>query len=87
MISKSNAVGLMQIKASTAGRDIYQNRGKAGQPTTAQLKDPATNIDLGTAYIQLLRERHLSGISNPENTLLRDYFGLCEWGGCITQNF
>lgn len=37
VISKSNAVGLMQIKASTAGRDVYQNRGKARQGSQQQL--------------------------------------------------
>ncbi|HEK1868542.1 TPA: transglycosylase SLT domain-containing protein [Proteus mirabilis] len=87
VISKSNAVGLMQIKASTAGRDIYQNRGKAGQPTTAQLKDPATNIDLGTAYIQLLRERHLSGISNPETLYYATILAYVNGVGALLRTF
>ena len=84
VISKSNAVGL---KASTAGRDIYQNRGKTGQPTTAQLKDPATNIDLGTAYIQLLRERHLSGISNPETLYYATILAYVNGAGALLRTF
>ncbi|QAV24418.1 transglycosylase SLT domain-containing protein [Proteus hauseri] len=87
VISKSNAVGLMQIKASTAGRDIYQNRGKSGQPTTAQLKDPATNIDLGTAYIQLLRERHLSGINNPETLYYATILAYVNGAGALLRTF
>ncbi len=42
VVSKSNAVGLMQIKASTAGRDAYRMKGKSGQPTIRELKDPET---------------------------------------------
>ncbi|OAT21614.1 transglycosylase SLT domain-containing protein [Proteus myxofaciens] len=87
VISKSNAVGLMQIKASTAGRDIYQYRGRSGQPTTAQLKDPATNIDLGTAYIQLLRERHLSGIMDPETLYYATILAYVNGAGALLRTF
>ena len=48
VISKSNAVGLMQIKASTAGRDAYRVKGRNGEPSTRELLDPQTNIDIGT---------------------------------------
>ncbi|MFS1562931.1 MAG: transglycosylase SLT domain-containing protein [Candidatus Arsenophonus phytopathogenicus] len=65
-VSKSNAIGLMQVKASTAGRDAYRLQGKAGQPTTSQLKDPAINIDVGTAYIRFIQENHLVGIRDPK---------------------
>lgn len=87
VISKSNAVGLMQIKASTAGRDIYQNRGRKGEPTTAQLKDPAINIDLGTAYIQLLRERHLSGIIDPETLYYATILAYVNGAGALLRTF
>ncbi len=69
VVSKSNAIGLMQLKASTAGRDAYRLKGRYGQPSARDLKDPAINIDLGTAYISIL-QRQLSGIKNPET--LRD---------------
>ncbi len=65
VVSKSNAIGLMQLKASTAGRDAYRLKGRHGQPSTHELKDAATNIDLGTAYLSLL-QKQLAGISNPE---------------------
>ncbi|MFV9997155.1 MAG: transglycosylase SLT domain-containing protein [Arsenophonus endosymbiont of Dermacentor nuttalli] len=65
-VSKSNVIGLMQVKASTAGRDAYRLQGKVGQPTTSQLKDPAINIDVGTAYISFIQDKHLSGIRDPK---------------------
>lgn len=65
-VSKSNAIGLMQVKASTAGRDAYRLQGKAGQPTTSQLKDPVINIDVGTAYIRFIQDNHLFGIHDPK---------------------
>ncbi len=64
-VSRSNAVGLMQLKADTAGRDAYRFKGRYGQPSTFELKDPAINIDLGTAYLGIL-QRQLSGIANPQ---------------------
>ncbi len=70
VISRSNAVGLMQIKASTAGREVYRAQGRHGQPSTRELRDPAKNIDIGTAYIRLLQQRQLAGIRNPQT--LRD---------------
>ena len=62
VISKSNAVGLMQIKAST-------------------------DIDLGTAYIQLLRERHLSGISNPETLYYATILAYVNGAGALLRTF
>ncbi|GAB1440951.1 hypothetical protein MASR2M36_37360 [Providencia sp.] len=49
----------MQIKASTAGRDAYRYQGKSGEPSSSDLKDPQKNIDIGTAYIRILKEQHL----------------------------
>lgn len=37
-VSKSNAIGLMQLKASTSGRDVYRRMGWSGEPTTSELK-------------------------------------------------
>lgn len=60
VVSTSNAVGLMQLKASTAGRDAYRMKGRSGQPSSRELKDPAVNIDLGTAYINILQSQQLA---------------------------
>ncbi len=65
VVSHSNAIGLMQIKASTAGRAVYQATGRRGQPSKGELKDPEKNIQIGTAYLKLLQENELSGIKNP----------------------
>jgi len=56
----------MQVKASTAGRDASRLQGKAAQPTTSQLKDPAINIDVGIAYIRFIQKNHLVGIRDPK---------------------
>ncbi|AGC03669.1 Endo-type membrane-bound lytic murein transglycosylase A [Candidatus Blochmanniella chromaiodes str. 640] len=61
VISKSNAVGLMQLKADTAGRDAYRLKGWRGEPSIHELKNAAVNIDLGTAYLSIL-QKQLEGI-------------------------
>ncbi|URJ31108.1 transglycosylase SLT domain-containing protein [Blochmannia endosymbiont of Camponotus sp.] len=63
VISKSNAVGLMQLKADTAGRDAYRLKGWKGEPSVHELKNAVVNIDLGTAYLSIL-QKQLEGIIN-----------------------
>ncbi|PHM45716.1 putative transglycosylase signal peptide protein [Xenorhabdus mauleonii] len=87
VISKSNAVGLMQIKASTAGRDAYKMKGKSGQPTMRELKDPETNIDLGTAYISILKKQHLGGIVNPETLYYATIVAYVNGAGALLRTF
>ncbi|QFQ32097.1 transglycosylase SLT domain-containing protein [Buchnera aphidicola] len=64
--SSSNAIGLMQIKPSAAGLDIYRLIGKKGKPSIKELYNPQTNINIGTSYIHLLQKRNLFGIKNKE---------------------
>lgn len=85
-VSKSNAIGLMQLKASTAGRDAYRLKGRYGQPSTRDLKDPATNIDLGTAYISIL-QRQLSGIKNPETLRYAIAVAYVNGAGSLLRSF
>jgi len=66
LVSKSNAVGLMQLKASTAGREVYRHMGWSGQPSTSELKNPERNISMGTAYLSILEHGVLAGIEDPE---------------------
>ncbi len=66
LVSSSNAVGLMQIKASTAGREVWRHLGRSGQPSTSELKDPARNIDIGAAYLSILEHGILRGIDNTQ---------------------
>ncbi|AEO08063.1 transglycosylase SLT domain-containing protein [Buchnera aphidicola] len=61
--SKSNAIGLMQIKPSAAGLEVYRLYGKKGQPSIEELYNPKKNINIGTAYINFLQKK-LSGIKN-----------------------
>lgn len=66
LVSKSNAVGLMQLKASTSGLDVYRHMGWSGQPTTSELKNPERNISMGAAYLSILEHGSLAGIQDPE---------------------
>jgi peptidoglycan lytic transglycosylase C len=64
-VSHANAYGLMQVVASTAGKDVYQRVKKiSGQPSKATLFDPQKNIDIGTAYLYLLQQTYLGGVEN-----------------------
>lgn len=62
------AFGLMQIVPSSAGLDatsfLY---GEQQMLNRDYLFDPAKNIEVGTAYIHLLRSRYFRGIENSEN--------------------
>lgn len=64
-VSRSDALGLMQVQQHTAGRDLYRRWGKSGEPTRAYLLDPKNNITMGTAYLALIRDSYLAGINNP----------------------
>lgn len=66
-VSKSNALGLMQLKANTAGRDVYQYvDGRSGQPRPEELFDAQTNLRMGIAYMGLLKHDYLLGVRNPD---------------------
>ncbi|HEM7147181.1 TPA: transglycosylase SLT domain-containing protein, partial [Providencia stuartii] len=87
VVSKSNAIGLMQIKASTAGRDAYRYQGKSGEPSTRDLKDPRKNIDIGTAYIRILKEQHLAGINNPQTMYYATVVAYVNGAGALLRTF
>lgn len=78
-VSHVGAFGLMQVVPRTAGADVYNLvKGKQGKPTKRKLFDPAYNIDIGTAYLSLLRDRYLKGIENPislEYSMISAYNG------------
>ncbi len=62
-ISSANAYGLMQIVPATAGKDVYQKiKKKSGQPSKTTLFDPQQNIDIGTAYLNILKNNYLNKI-------------------------
>lgn len=86
-VSKSNAVGLMQIKASTAGREVYRVQGRRGQPSTSELRDPAKNIDIGTAYIKILQDQALGGIRDPETLRYATIVSYANGAGALLRTF
>lgn len=77
--SRSNALGLMQIKANTAGRDYFRFvKGYPHTPSSAYLYDPEKNIDVGTGYLKVLSSRYLSGIRHPKK---REYAVISSYNG------
>jgi membrane-bound lytic murein transglycosylase C len=65
-VSGAGAVGLMQVVPTSAGRDAYRKvKGHAGTPSRDYLFNPQNNIELGSAYIQILNENYLGAIKNP----------------------
>lgn len=66
-VSRSNALGLMQIKAAAAGKDIYQHIDfKPGMPQPEELFDEQNNIRIGTAYLGLLKHEYLAEVRDPQ---------------------
>lgn len=64
-VSRSNAIGLMQVKADAAGKDVYRYiDSKPGQPSLAELFDSKSNIRMGTAYLGLLKHDYLAAIKD-----------------------
>lgn len=67
-ISHVPAYGLMQIVPSTAGVDAYQAlTGKKRLLPPPYLYDPQNNIQLGSQYVQIIKERYLRGIEDEES--------------------
>ncbi len=87
VVSRSNAVGLMQIKASTAGREVYRARGRKGQPEARELRDPAKNIDIGTAYINILQRQQLAGIRDPKTLRYATIVSYANGAGALLRTF
>lgn len=73
------AYGLMQVVPSTAGRDVYQRiRKRNDQPDQQTLFNPVENIDIGTAYITILRDIYLKDIQHP---LSKEYAIISAYNG------
>jgi len=65
-ISSAPAYGLMQIVPHTGGRDAYKKvHGFDKIPSSHYLLNYINNIQMGSAYINLLYYRYLSKIHNP----------------------
>ena len=65
-VSWANAYGLMQVVPKTAGRDVFKLvKKKSGQPSPEYLFNPENNIDTGTAYFYILKNRYLKDVRHP----------------------
>ena len=77
--SRSNALGLMQIKASTAGRDYFSIiKGYKHTPSSSYLYKPANNIEVAAGYLHILQTRYLVGIKHPKK---REYAMISSYNG------
>ncbi|MEA3397114.1 MAG: murein transglycosylase domain-containing protein [Chloroflexota bacterium] len=85
-VSHCGAIGLMQIIPRYAGSDAYKyiyNKEKI--LASAYLYKPENNIELGAAYLHLLKRKHFSSIpKNPKNR----YLTVCgyNWGPGAMRN-
>jgi len=67
-LSKSGALGLMQLVPRHAAREAYKYLFKKDPPRSADyLYDPKNNIRLGAAYLHMLETRHFGRLKNLVN--------------------
>ncbi|MDH5435513.1 MAG: murein transglycosylase domain-containing protein, partial [Gammaproteobacteria bacterium] len=65
-VSHAPAYGLMQLVPTSGGRDAYYYvKGKDIAPRRDYLFDPDNNIELGTAYLNIIERDYLKNIQNP----------------------
>lgn len=64
-VSSAPAYGLMQLVPTSGGRDAYRKaKGKDAIPSRDYLFDPENNIELGSAYLNMLSYDLLEQINN-----------------------
>lgn len=69
--SAAPAYGLMQLVPATGGRDAFRFvKGSDRIPSRQYLFDAGNNIELGTAYLNIINSRYFKNIQNP---LSREY--------------
>ena len=67
-VSRSQAVGLMQIVPATAGHEVYRYlTGLPGKPSPEILFSPEHNIKYGTIYLHLLSRYYFGNVANPRS--------------------
>jgi membrane-bound lytic murein transglycosylase C len=64
-VSSAPAYGLMQLVPTSGGREAYRKaKGQDVAPSRDYLFDPANNIELGTAYLNVLMFNQLESIAH-----------------------
>lgn len=82
-VSRSNAIGLMQIKANAAGKDVHNLiDNKKGKPSVRSLFDAENNIRVGTAYLGLLNDEYLSGVKNEK---IKEMMAISSYNGGLSR--
>ena len=70
-VSSAPAYGLMQLVPTSGGREAYRRaKGKDVAPSRDYLLDPANNVELGTAYLNVLTFNQLEDV---EHNVSREY--------------
>lgn len=86
--SSSNALGLMQLVPETGGKDAFEFVYKIeGIPSPDILYDPEKNLELGCAYIYLLKSRHFGGVIDTNNNLYCSIAGFNTGPGNVAWAF
>ena len=68
VVSKRQAMGLMQILPSTAGGEVHKFlHGRASELDAETLMDPENNLRYGVVYLHLLLTRHFREVTDPES--------------------
>jgi membrane-bound lytic murein transglycosylase C len=81
-ISRSNAIGLMQLKPNAAGKDVHNLIDlKPGKPSKRDLFDSKNNIRMGSAYLGLLSNDYLSDV---ENEKIREMMSISSYNGGLS---
>lgn len=77
------AFGLMQVVPHTAGREAYHRLyGKTQRLTPGYLYDPENNIELGVAYLEILRDEYMKAINHP---ISRTYCAIAAYNAGLTN--
>lgn len=64
-VSSAPAYGLMQLVPTSGGREAYRRaKGKDTIPSREYLFDPNNNVELGTAYLNVLNYTQLEQVTN-----------------------
>ena len=78
-VSPANAYGLMQVVRSTAGKDVFQRiYRRSDKPSRNFLFNANNNIDVGSAYLSILRDIYLKDIRGWQK---REYCMIAAYNG------
>jgi membrane-bound lytic murein transglycosylase C len=62
-----HAYGLMQLVPFYGGKEAYEYLGGRGEPSTALLFNPESNIELGIVYLSKLKHHYFGGVEDIQN--------------------